>query len=73
MRLTDEKIIQALRDGKSIRRKTIGQRKTDRDLYFDEGGVLNESTDFNAGYAYIYADDLEADDWQIVPDETSTT
>lgn len=69
MRLTDEKIIQALRDGKSIRRKTIGQRKTDRDLYFDEGGVLNESTDFNAGYAYIYADDLEADDWEIVPDE----
>ena len=65
-KIADPEIIQALKDGKSIRRKTIGQRKTDRNLYFDDGGVLNESTDFNAGYAYIYADDLEADDWEIV-------
>jgi hypothetical protein len=66
MLLTDPKIIQALKEGKSIRRKTIGERGTDRDLYFDEGGTLNESTDFNAGYAYLYADDLETNEWEIV-------
>lgn len=63
MRLTDEKIIQALRDGKKIQYPKYGvllsMSKSQKILW-------NEN---ECDYANIDIFDLEADDWEIVPDE----
>jgi len=76
-KLTDPEIIQALKDGKGIANSLIkdGWRicyNQDLSIFYQE--TLWDNAGWNpVRYYTITIKDIEADDWQIVPDETSTT
>ncbi len=63
-KITDPEIIQALKDGKKVFYFGFTYSLTPDGYLWDEGRDNDAMIDMT---------DLEADDWQIVPDEASTT